>query len=32
MTLIYEKNVLAEVPLIHPEQMNLHNFIILKLQ
>ena len=29
MTSIYEKNILAEVRLIHAEQMSLYNFIIL---
>ena len=30
MTSIYEKKVSAEVGLIHPEQMSLYNFIILR--
>ena len=30
MTSIYEKEILAEVRLIHVEQMSLYNFIILK--
>ena len=30
MTSIYEKNISAEVRLIHAEQMSLYNFIILR--
>ena len=30
MTSICQKKKLAEVPLIHPEQMSLHNFIVLR--
>ena len=30
MTSIYEKKILAEVLLIHAEQMSLYNFIILR--
>ena len=29
---VYEKKVLAEVQLVHAEQMSLYNFIILKLR